>query len=119
MKVINALAGWGAWGVLFGLLAVTVVPAGVRPVLVPWHYLEHMLAFGTLGTTFAIAYRKQTITLILGLTSFILVLEIAQLILPTRHARWQDLVVNLVSVYAGLFLGRLLQKAPAVGTAGG
>jgi VanZ family protein len=117
MKVINAAAGWGAWGILLGLLVVTVVPAGVRPVVVPWHNVEHMLAFGALGMTFAMAYRKQTIALILGMTSFSLMLELAQLILPTRHARWQDLVVNLVSVYAGLILGRLLQKTPVFGTA--
>jgi VanZ family protein len=113
MKVINALAGWAAWAILLGLLLITVVPAGIRPVVVPWHYVEHILAFGTLGTVFAMAYRRQTVVLLFGLTSFIVLLEIAQLILPTRHARWQDLLVNLLAVCAGLAFGRLLQRAPA------
>jgi VanZ family protein len=114
MKVVNTLVVWGAWAVLFGLLIASVVPAGVRPVMVPWQYVEHMLAFGTLGMTFALAYRRQPMIWILGLTSFVVLIEIAQMILPTRHARWQDVVVNLVSVYAGLVLGRLLQKSPVV-----
>jgi len=115
MNGTNALAGWGAWGLLFALLVASVVPEGVRPVVVPWHYVEHMLAFGMLGTTFAVAYRKQAVALIVGLTSFALIVELSQTILPTRHARWQDFVVNLVAVYAGLFVGRLLLKAPGFG----
>ncbi|MDQ8728061.1 VanZ family protein [Bradyrhizobium sp. LHD-71] len=109
-NVINVLAKWAAWGILLGLLFVTVVPAGARPIVVRGHYAEHILAFGALGVAFAIAYRQQTMALLIGLTCFCFAIEITQLFLPTRHARWQDLVVDVLAVCAGILLTRALQR---------
>lgn len=110
-NVINAFARWAAWGILLGLLLATVVPASVRPVMVRGHYTEHILAFASLGAAFAVAYRQQTPVLLIGLACFSFAIEFAQLFLPTRHARWQDLVVNVVAIGAGVALARTLRWA--------
>ena len=110
-NTVNSLARWAAWGILFGLLLATTVPAGIRPIVVRAHYAEHFLAFAALGAAFAIAYRRQTAALLIGLSCFSLAIEIAQLFLPTRHARWQDLVVNVFATCAGIALARFFQRA--------
>ena len=111
LRIIDVLTRWAAWGILFGLLALTVVPAEVRPILVRGHYTEHLLAFTSLGMAFATAYRNQTTILLAGLAGFTALIEALQLLLPTRHARWQDLIVDLFAVCAGVAVTRLVQKA--------
>jgi len=83
-----------AWAFIAGLLILTVVPASSRPPTGVDHNLEHFLAFAAAGVLFACAHRIPLASLLAYAVGFTLVLELLQIPLPTRHARFEDFVVN-------------------------
>jgi VanZ family protein len=83
-----------AWLLVIGLVVVTVVPASERPVTGVQHGYEHFLAFSFVGFTFALAYSRPPILLMLAAIGFALFLELLQIPLPTKHARLEDFLTD-------------------------
>jgi VanZ family protein len=92
------------WFIILGLVIVTVVPADARPVTDLRHELEHFLAFGLAGATFGLAYAWRLQLNLLSAVVFSLALELIQIPLPTRHARFEDFVVDAAAACAGIVL---------------
>jgi hypothetical protein len=102
-----------AWLLVIGLTVVTVVPASERPVTGVQHGYEHFLAFGFVGFTFALAYSRRPIALMLAAIAFTAALELIQIPLPTRHARLDDFLTDAVASCVGIgfgFLASLLAR---------
>lgn len=103
---------------LVAVAALTVVPANDRPVTGLGQDLEHFLCFAALGVLTAYAFELPLKLLLPATVAFALVLELAQIPLPTRHARLEDFVVDALGIGIGVISARLsmrlLQRAAAV-----
>ncbi|MER2264606.1 VanZ family protein [Methylobacterium oxalidis] len=98
-----------AWLLFAALLVVTLAPIGYRPVSAAPVSLERFGAFALLGFLFAAGYprrRWQVLALTLAAAGL---LEILQMLQPTRHGRVADFAVKA----AGCGLGGLAALAIA------
>ncbi len=98
-----------AWLTFTVIVVVTLASPEYRPTTVLAHDLEHALAFALLGSLFGLAYPGNRLGVALGAAPVIAVLEALQLWMPGRHARLEDLVVNLLAFWialAAINLGR-------------
>jgi VanZ family protein len=106
VKILRA----ASWFIILSLVIVTVVPADERPVTGLQHDFEHLLAFGLAGATFGLAYAWRLHLNLLSAVVFSLALELSQIPLPTRHARFEDFVVDAVAVCLGIVLAHCCRK---------
>jgi VanZ family protein len=106
VKILRA----ASWVIILGIIITTIVPADERPVTGLQHDFEHFLAFGLAGATFGLAYVWRLHLNLFSAVMFALVLELSQIPLPTRHARFEDFVVDAVAVCLGIVLARVSRK---------
>ncbi|MFG1230261.1 VanZ family protein [Xanthobacter wiegelii] len=93
-----------AWLFVVALLVLSVVPAAERPVVIPEHDLEHAIAFVIAGALWAAAYPRSLVVTVLILVGFTAAIELIQMFVPTRHARFSDFVVDAVAISAGALI---------------
>ena len=112
MKFLRAFA----WLLVIGLVVATVVPASERPVTGVAHGYEHFLSFGFVGFIFALAYPRRPILLMLSAIVFTALLELIQIPLPTRHARFEDFFTDALGSSIGIAFSylsvRILKRYP-------
>jgi VanZ family protein len=89
---------------LIAIVVLSLVPAHDRPVTVLSHSLEHLTIF-VAGLAFGIGYPQRHGFQFLALLVFTAVIEMAQLVVPGRHACLTDFVVDAVGIMTGLSLG--------------
>lgn len=91
----------------------TIAPIGLRPRLGPVS-LERAAAFGAIGMLFALAFPRRVLVVLAAVVLAAFLLEVAQWISPSRHARVWDFVVKAVGggigVIAALALRRILGR---------
>ena len=90
---------------LIAIVVLSLVPAHDRPVTALPHSLEHLTIFFAAGLAFGIGYPQRHRFQFLALLVFTAVIEMAQLVVPGRHARLTDFVVDAVGIMTGLSLG--------------
>ena len=101
MRGAARVAGW----LLLALIVFfSLSPASYRPVTQlgqnPEHFLPHVL----LGLAFGIGYAERWRLVALGLVAFTGAIEFAQLLVPGRHARLRDFLVDAGAACLGLGL---------------
>lgn len=99
-----------AWLLLAGLVFVTLSPIDLRPITPLPTQVERGIALMVVGFVFALAYPRRFLlvaALILGAT---VLLELLQLMAPTRHSGWPDVAVKLLGASLGLVGGWLLNR---------
>jgi VanZ family protein len=99
-----------AWLLLAGLIFVTLSPIDLRPISPLPTQFERAIALAVVGVVFALAYRRHMVlvaALVLGAT---VLLELMQLLQPSRHGRVIDVAVKLTGALAGLGVGWLLNR---------
>ena len=90
-----------AWLLAAAVTFATLGPPQDRPHSNLGHIGEHALAFVLLGLAFALAYPRHRL-LAASITMIVAsLLEFLQLILPGRHARIGDLIVDVLAALAG------------------
>jgi VanZ family protein len=99
-----------AWALLLGLIIVTIEPNQFRPTSTLPVPLERSLAVGLIGFVFALAYPRHLVAVGLVVLGATVLLELLQLVTPTRHGRLVDVSVKLVGGVAGLALGYLVNR---------
>lgn len=99
-----------AWALLIGLLVVTLEPDQFRPVSTLPLQWEHALAVALIGFVFALAYPRHIIAVSLVVLGATVLLELLQLVTPTRHGRLVDVAFKLAGGGAGLFLGYIVNR---------
>jgi hypothetical protein len=97
-----------AWLLMVAVTFVTLGPPQYRPRSPLGQDGEHALAFMLVGLAFGAAYpRHQLLTAGIAVV-LIGVLELLQLWMPGRHARWGDFVVDALAAGAGIAVAALL-----------
>jgi VanZ family protein len=99
-----------AWAALLAIVVLTVVPPNLRPTTEAPHDVEHAAAFLIAGVLFGLAYPARERILTIGAVAFCAVIEILQLYVPGRHARWIDFVVDAVASVSGVLVGALASR---------
>ena len=106
-----------AWLYAAALAFLTVCPPGVRFETIMPHDLEHLAAFGVFGLLFSIGYRSRCLFVLLAGVSFTTVLEVLQVWVPGRHARWIDFAMDAsgfcIGVGVGLVISRVREQLTA------
>jgi VanZ family protein len=103
-----------AWAALSAIVLLTVVPPDLRPTTDAPHDIEHAAAFLITGLLFGLAYPGRVRILSIGAVIFCAMIEIVQLYVPGRHARWIDFAVDAIAAIFGILVGasgsRALEK---------
>jgi VanZ family protein len=68
---------------------------------------EHALAFVLIGLAFGLAYPRQRMTVAVAV-ALIGVLELLQFLVPGRHARLEDFIVDAIAACIGFVIAALL-----------
>ncbi len=100
-----------AWLVLAAIVALSLVPPTIRPVSMVPHTFEHASIFLLDGLAFGVAYPRRERWLSIGAVAFCAAVELAQLMVPGRHARVRDFIVDAIAACVGVYAGPLLRRA--------
>jgi len=90
-----------AWSLAAAIVVLSLVPPNLRPQSGIPHELEHFLIFLATGLAFGLSYDARHGLLAMKLAVFAGAVELAQLFVPGRHARFSDFLVDTVAVCAG------------------
>lgn len=105
------------WLLILAVLALSFVPASFRPVTPMPHGLEHLAIWLATGMAFGLGYQHRWWLQAVGLVAFAGAVEIAQMWVPTRHARDMDFVNNAGGALLGIVLAIvILWLTQAAGT---
>jgi VanZ family protein len=97
-----------AWGTLAAIVVLSLVPPAERPITPFPHNVEHVGIFLLNGAAFGLGYRGYEWLSSLGAAIFCAGIEVAQLMIPGRHARVSDFIVDTIAVCVGIFAGSTL-----------
>lgn len=104
LVIISALLRFVAWLLAAAVTFVTLGPRDVRPHPVFGQHADHALAFLLVGIVFGLAYPQRRWTASVVAVALIGLLEIMQLWVPGRHARFGDFMVDALSLCVGFAL---------------
>jgi VanZ family protein len=95
------------------IVVLSVVPPAWRPVTRVPHDVEHFVMFALAGAALALAIPHHRLWLVAASALFAAIVEAIQLLVPGRHARISDFLVDTLGVWAGLGLGFWLDAVRA------
>jgi VanZ family protein len=99
----------GAWLLAAAVIFATLGPPRYRPhAAIITHDGEHALAFVLIGLAFALAYPRQRLWAAGVAVVLIGALELLQLLVPGRHAQFEDFLVDALAALAGFALAVIL-----------
>jgi VanZ family protein len=93
------------------IVVLTIVPPLLRPVTGISHNFEHLAIFLATGAAFGLGYQRRELFLCTSAILFCALLELSQLLIPGRHARFSDFLVDAVSACAGIAAASLIVPA--------
>jgi hypothetical protein len=97
-----------AWLLTAAVTFATLGPAQYRPHSALGQDGEHALAFVLVGLAFGVAYPRHR-QLTAGIAVVLIgMLELLQLWMPGRHARWEDFMVDALAACAGIAVAAML-----------
>jgi hypothetical protein len=99
------------WCLLFLIVVLSLVPPGLRPETGAPSGVEHFGVFVLTGAALCLGYPKVGSRLSMTLVAFAGVVELLQLLVPGRHARFGDFVVDSIAAIIGVVLARVLRLA--------
>jgi len=102
---LSLLLKIAAWLLLLGLVVVTVGPIEWRPISPLPVQLERATALMVIGFVFALAYPRHWLLVAVLLVGATALLEVAQVLEPSRHGRWLDFAVKAFGGLVGLTIG--------------
>ena len=103
---MTVLMRCSAWLLAAAVTFATLGPPDYRPHSSLGQDGEHSLAFILIGLTFGLAYpRHRLLTMVAAIGA----LELAQLVVPGRHARLEDFLVDALAASAGLGFAVMLR----------
>ena len=97
-----------AWVLTLGIVALTIVPPFLRPETGVPRNFEHLAIFLLTGTAFGVGYPRREYILCTLAISFSAFIEFSQLVVPGRHARLSDFIVDALCACVGVVFGSQL-----------
>jgi VanZ family protein len=99
-----------AWALAVVVALLSVVPPDSRPVTVVPHDFEHFAIFFATGFAFGVGYTRRPVMVVVMLILFAGLVEIAQVFVPARHARFSDFIVDALAACTGALLSAALSR---------
>jgi VanZ family protein len=96
-----------AWLLAAAVTFATLGPASYRPHSELGQDGEHAFAFVLVGLAFGLAYPRHRSTVVVTVL-LIGVLELLQLLVPGRHARLEDFLVDAIAACVGFVVAALI-----------
>jgi len=97
-----------AWLLAVAVTFATLGPPQYRPHAAVTHAGEHALAFVLVGLAFGVAYPRHR-PIAAGLSVILIgILELLQLLVPGRHARLEDFVVDALTALLGFAIAGMI-----------
>jgi VanZ family protein len=100
--MFQKLVAIAAWSFLGFVTYATLSPIAARPTFPTFTSIEHFAAFAALGGLFCAAYPRRLVFVCILVFGSAVLLEIAQLFTPDRHARLADALQKLVGGAFGI-----------------
>jgi VanZ family protein len=97
-----------AWFALAAIIVLSLVSPGARPTAFMPHKIEHASIFLLDGVAFGIAYCGYEWLSSVVAVIFCASIELAQLTIPGRHARFNDFFIDAIAICVGIFAGSTL-----------
>jgi VanZ family protein len=88
----------------------SLVPPELRPETGAPHDLEHFLIYGATGIAFSLGYHLRVWFLVVSFAVFAGCVEMVQLFVPGRHARFRDFIVDAVAMWLGVLTVSLINE---------
>lgn len=104
---MNLILRTVAWLLAAAVTFATLGPPRYRPHSNLGQDGEHALAFVLIGLAFGLAYPRQRFTVAIAIV-LIGVLELLQFLVPGRHARLEDFIVDALAACVGFVIAALL-----------
>ena len=98
------------WLLLLAIAVLSLVPPAYRPETDLSHTFEHLATFLITGVAFGLADANRYVSRIVLLIAFVGFIEVAQLLVPGRHARLSDFLLDALGVSIGVGLGHLAAR---------
>jgi VanZ family protein len=110
---LQRVARIAAWSLAATIVILSLIPSGLRPETGVPHILEHFSIFAATGAAFGLGYEARRGTLAIQLAIFAGAVEIMQLFVPGRHARFSDFFVDAIAICGGSIAASLVLKSLA------
>jgi VanZ family protein len=98
------------WWLVTVIIVLTIVPPFLRPVTGTPHKFEHLVIFLLTGAAFSIGYPRRERMLCIAAILFSAGLEISQHMIPGRHARLSDFLLDALGSCVGIVAASLLRS---------
>ena len=102
------MARIAAWFLTVAIIVLSVVPPRLRPETDVPHSFEHFSIFFATGVAFGVGYCRRPIVIAVMLVLFAGAIELAQVVVPGRHARLSDFIVDALAVCVGFAISSIL-----------
>jgi apolipoprotein N-acyltransferase len=99
-----------AWSCLAVIALITLAPIGLRPETGLSPQIERFVAFAVVGALFAAAYPRYILFAALVVLGAAIMLELLQLLAPSRHGRLFDAGVKVGGGVVGLYAGWIVSR---------
>jgi VanZ family protein len=115
---IPTVARGCGWLLLVIIVILSFVPAEYRPQTEAPHNFEHFGIFFATGIAFGAGYSRSPALFSIALIVFAGAVELGQNLVPGRHARWSDFVVDAIAVAIGTIvasfvMARTFERGPS------
>jgi VanZ family protein len=106
-KVFQILSATAAWISLAFIAYATLSPLKERPeisagFLILFSHFDQYVAFAVMGSLFGFAYPRQTLLVCILVLGSAILLELAQILTPDRHARLMDAARKIIGGAFGI-----------------
>ncbi len=104
-----------AWCLTAAIVVLSLVPPDLRPETGAPHALEHFVIYAATGTAFGLGYGRKGVLLAVSLVIFAGVVELAQLLVPGRHARLSDFIIDALALCFGVVTAFMVRRYRELG----
>ncbi|MCJ2020237.1 MULTISPECIES: hypothetical protein [unclassified Methylobacterium] len=102
-----------AWILVAFIVAVTLVPIGLRPVVTHNPSIERIAAYALAGLLMMVGYPRHRLQILIGSVLLAGGLEAAQTLTSTRHGRFEDFLIKAGAALAGAVTGLVVATLAA------
>jgi VanZ family protein len=93
------------WVLAVVITVLSLVPPQLRPETGAPHDVEHFALFFATAVAFGFGYSHKPVIVAVALVIFAGAIEVAQIFVPGRHARWSDFIVDAAALCVGVTMG--------------